>query len=223
MKILGLLTLIFFTFGQEIEVYGKAELYVSPDYAEFNFQIETIGHDLKKSYSKNKKTQKFLIQKLKDAEISKKNIKISHIEQRKKFRWHKNKQVFEGFLTSISGKIKINNLEKFEKINKVLASDTNIRINSISTGLQNKESIEKKLLIKAIENAKSKAKLMAKELGIKVGNVVFVSEIGKKEKEYPHKKRNISAITASEFNPGTHLSEKFFRKRIFVLFEIKRS
>jgi uncharacterized protein YggE len=162
------------TTQKSIKVSGDAYVYADPELARFDFSIEERGKVL--SVIKNtvdNKTAK-LVKLCKSLGIDPKDITAAEISIEPQYNYENN--VFTGYHISRNVHANLYDLNKYSAFieGAVTAGITNIQ--NISLELKEENSMEYEALEKAIAKARQKAEFLATKSGVKLGEVLNISE-----------------------------------------------
>jgi uncharacterized protein len=169
-----------------ITVSGKGEVFAVPDIATFTFSINEEGKDVseaqKKSAAKNNVAMKYL----KDNGIDEKDIKTEGYNANPKYDYSQivcikypcpsNTPKLIGYEVSETISVKVRNVEKAGDILSGIGSTGVSNISGLSFTVDNEETIRAEARAKAIADAKEKAKVLTKALGVKIDGVVSFYE-----------------------------------------------
>ncbi len=170
-----------------ITVSGNGEVFAVPDVVQFSF---TITKDAKTMADAQKQVSDLgngLISKLKAAGIDEKDIKTEGFNAYPKYENkvamgmpcsptycppYDGNPVITGYTVSHTYSVKVRNLEKSSDIAKLL-TDTNVSsINGPDFTIADIDSVKNDARDKAIADAKAQAKILAKQLGVRLGDII---------------------------------------------------
>ena len=171
-----------------ITVSGNGEVFAVPDVAQFSF---TITKDAKTMADAQKQVSDLgngLIAKLKAAGIDEKDIKTEGFNAYPKY---ENKSVsigmpcsptycppvdtnpvITGYTVSHTYSVKVRNLEKSSDIAKMLTDANVSSINGPDFTIADIDAVKNDARDKAIADAKAQAKILAKQLGVRLGDII---------------------------------------------------
>lgn len=159
---------------RRIEVSGSAFVYAAPELARFDFTIEKRGKVLSTLKSDVDRKTARLVKLCKKLGIDPKDITAAEVEIEPKYSYERN--TFLGYKVSRNVHANLYDLDKYSKVidGAVRAGITNIQ--NISLELKEQNNIEDQALEKAITKARYKAELLANKSGVKLGEVLRISE-----------------------------------------------
>ncbi len=183
--VIGIGTMIFFDRAQEsfyvdttFSADGTAKRLVTPDIAEITIGTYVQGRDItsiqKQATEKiNKATDAVKALEIPDEDVQTVNYNLT---PEKKFESNE----IESYSVNVAIKVTIRNTDpKDEMVGKVIEAATNAGLNevrSLTFEVDNQEEILDELKVEAIDNAKERAKVLAKESGLKLGKLLNMSE-----------------------------------------------
>lgn len=162
-----------------ISVQGLGKVTIKPDEAIIRFGVQTEEKYLEKAYKKNTERTNAVIETvkalgIKDEDIKTSSYNITPIYQRDE----KGYQVPgkpASFRVSQSLQVKMRDLPKVgEIIDKVVSSGTNT-FSGINFTLSNIEEVQEEAKVKAVKDAREKALILTKNLGVKTGRILRVN------------------------------------------------
>ena len=201
-----------------IEVSGEASIISVPDRFSFSMTIEEKG---KQAAMLNKeivgRTTK-IIQALVAIGIDKKAIQSLQVQFNPWIEYANNKREQKGFILNRKITVTLNDLTHYQQaIDTVLALGVS-NINQFNFASSQASKNYQMALNQALLNAKKRASEMANELGLKIEEVISISEhsIGRPE---PMVLRSREMKTAESYQPG----EMSTHARVKVVFALKNS
>jgi uncharacterized protein len=155
----------------KIEVTGQAEIEVVPDYFEYSINLQ--------EYFKNENEkvsieilEKLLVKAVNELGIKKENLTINSAQGGRRYSSDNKPTIFlesRNYILRIKSINDINNL--LPKLDKMGLTGTSL--NKMVNKMQS--SFEKELRVKAVNDAKEKANLIAESVGKKIGEVILIS------------------------------------------------
>ena len=221
-----------------ISVLGDSSVFVSPDIANITFTIDEVKPTSKEAQSVANEKMIKVKKALMDLKISDKDIQSTNYYISPKYVYdpencstvctysvssiHKTK--IEGYTASHSVSIKVRDMDM---TGKVLSSLGDLAVNNISGPNFSIEYIDKakaEARGKAIVEAKSKAKVLADQLGVSLGDVISFSENSNGGYLYDMAKSNSMGATAdSAPSAPIELSagQSEIKSSVSIVYEIK--
>jgi uncharacterized protein YggE len=175
------------TQAPSITVSGNGEVFAVPDVAQFSF---TITKDAKTMADAQKQVSDLgngLIEKLKAAGIQEKDIKTEGFNAYPKYETAKmdtrpcsptycppsnGDQIIVGYTVSHTYSVKVRNLEKSSDIAKLLTDANVSSVNGPDFTIADIDSVKNDARDKAIVDAKAQAKVLAQQLGVRLGDII---------------------------------------------------
>lgn len=168
-----------------ITVSGKGETFAVPDIATFTFSVveeaKTFAEAQKKSTDKNNAAIKYL----KNAGIADKDIKTENYSGNPKYEYNQvvcikypcpSSQNLVGYEVSQTISVKVRNTDKAGEILSGVGALGVSNISGLTFTVDNDDVLKSEARSKAIEDARSKAERLVKDLDVRLGKVVSFSE-----------------------------------------------
>jgi len=160
-----------------IAANGHGEVKAEPDIARVMVTVATESNDPGEAAAQNAKlttaVRDALVSKFK---LAKKDLETFRYEIRPQYAYTKNQPTVTGYQVTNTVRVSIKDLTKTgQVIDAATAAGAN-EIQGVSFEVENDEALRNEALVKALNNAKEKAELIAKTLGVRVGPVVSVRE-----------------------------------------------
>jgi uncharacterized protein len=163
----------------QITVTGTAKISATPDVAVLNIGIINEGTTVNAAQKGVTDKMNAIIDSLKkDFQVEAKDIKTENYSVSPKYDWTDGKQRIIGYTANQSVTVKVRN---FDKTGNILAKATELGANTVSGPnfmIDDTEKVKADAREKAIAQAKAKAKLLADQVGIKLGRIVNFYEGG---------------------------------------------
>lgn len=173
-----------------------------PDLAYFSFAIDGRGKQLgivKKDIDKKTASLIGLFKKL---GIDKKYISSSEVSIRPQYNYQT--KTFMGYEVSRNVNVTLHSLENYSMLVNGAIESGITTISNISLDTKERNSLESKALISAINKAKEKANILAKSTGVKLGDVTSIRESGPQmvREEFRFNTGRSAALQQGAFEPG---------------------
>jgi len=185
-----------------IAVSGSGEAYAVPDIATFSFSVTETGSTVKQAQEKADAKINKALAVVREAEVEDKDIKTTNYNVYPKYEWSNaicprsesvsavssgvstaiycppGKQVLTGYEVNQSIVIKVRDTEKVgDLVTKVGASGVS-NISGVEFAVDDKDQYVAQAREEAINEAKAKAKVLAKQLGVHLGRILYYNENG---------------------------------------------
>lgn len=205
-----------------ISVVGVGEVELEPDQATMNISITAKEATLPEAKKVADERYKSVLSVILDAGIDKKHVKATRISAQPQYEWQHNKQVYKGELVSRSLSIVINDLDLVSPLMQALVENGVSTIDGVSTGFQNSKLLQTQALKAAAEDAKSKAKFLAEQLGRKLGAAYLITEHNADAPEMVNRDRGMmaSAMKSNDLPPPEMFGTQKVRAQINVSFNL---
>jgi len=162
---------------QNIYVSGTGKAYIKPDIALVNFGVKTEAKKSQDAVDQNNTKMNAITKAIKDLGVEDKDIQTTLYNLSPVYNWTEvGGRVFTGYSLDQQITVKIRN---FEKINDILDKATTAGANNVGDlqfTVDDMEKVRAEARTKAIADAKTKAQSLANESGLKLGELINVSE-----------------------------------------------
>ncbi len=162
----------------KISVLGNAEIKIAPDQAEIMLSVVTEDKDVKKAQQKNAELATQVINALRAKGVSEKEIETLNYGIEKIQEWENDKYVHKGYRVRNTIKVTTSKLDKVGDFIDVAVNAGANDVDGVTFSLtkEAKQKVSEQLLTKASEDAESKANILTKALGVRLGKAVTISE-----------------------------------------------
>lgn len=157
-----------------VSVSGEGKIYVKPDIVHINIAIEHKGDYVKEIQKATQKDVDATLKFLKNAGIPEKNIQTQYIRLNEEYQYNQKTYTYS---SSQGISVKIEDMNKYENIITGLMNSGVNRINNIYFESSEVEKYEAQARVKAIKDAKEKAKQYAEALGQSIGKAKSITDL----------------------------------------------
>lgn len=173
-----------------ITVNGKGEVQATPDVSKFSITIEETAKDQTAALSASSEKVNAIINTLQMIGIAEKDIKTEYTSVNPKYEYQSGKvesmmyppvaanPVIVGYTSSHTLSVKVRDLNKVSDVQKAF---TNAKVQNVSgpeLSIDEPEQLKLDARAKAIDDATDQAKILAKQLHVRLGKIVGFSENG---------------------------------------------
>jgi len=162
-----------------ITVSGEGKITAAPDVAILDVGLVTEGQTVNDAQKQNNDKMNNVVKAVKDQfKIEAKDLKTENYSVSPKYNWDNGHQTINGYTVNQNLQIKVRN---FDDVGSIIAKATELGANQVSGPNFMIDDIEKyraQAREEAIKQAKDKAKVLADQVGIKLGRIVNFSEGG---------------------------------------------
>lgn len=155
---------------------GTGKITLAPDVAYVQVGVETLMKDAKKAQEDNAQSMKKVVDKLKAMGIEDKDIQTSNYHVSVEYDYNNNRRTLVGYRVLNTVRVTLRDVEKVGDVLSGVHEEGANYSYGISFALQDRETTYKEALQKAIDDAKAKADIMAKQAGVKLKNPVAIYE-----------------------------------------------
>ncbi|HEY4480302.1 MAG TPA: SIMPL domain-containing protein [Candidatus Paceibacterota bacterium] len=169
-----------------IMVTGSGEAYAIPDVASFNFTVTEVGDTVSQAQEKlDQKINKSLAA-IKEAGVEDRDIKTINYNVYPKYEWEQiycittpcpqGKNTLVGYEVSQTVSVKVRDTEKAaDLVTEVGAADVS-NISGLEFTVDDRDKYVAEAREQAIAEAKEKAKVLAKQLGVRLGDIIYYND-----------------------------------------------
>jgi hypothetical protein len=171
-----------------ITVSGKGDVFAVPDTATFSVTVQEQAQDVKAAQDAATKKSNDIIAYLKGAGIAEKDIQTTDYSVNPQYQWTEitcvrypcppGKQTLTGFQVSQTLTIKVRDTKKAGDFLSGVGSRGAFQVSGLSFTIDDQDALEAQARGKAIDDARTKAEALAKQLGVTLVRIVGFSENG---------------------------------------------
>jgi hypothetical protein len=161
-----------------ISVSGEGKVFAKPDIGQVSLSVVKSGKTVMEAESAATKAMNDVTNFLKSSGVAEKDIKTTEYSIQPLFDYPNGSRVDRGYEVRQGLTVKIRMLEDAGKIVSGVAERGANQIGGISFTTEDPTLLKEEARRKAIEDARAKAKVLARDLGIRLGDVVSFSESG---------------------------------------------
>jgi uncharacterized protein YggE len=214
-----------------ITVEGEAEVFAVPDIATFNFTVTETSEDASVSQENTAKKVESAIDALKKEGVDEKDIKTSSYNSYPKYEWiqtecvafpcEPGKRELVGYEVRQTVSVKVRDTDKAGSILADIADLGIGTVSGISFTIDDEDALKEQARSAAIADAKAKAKKMAKELGVKLDDIVSFSEGDDPYYYDSYGVMEARSLESPKVDAELPLGENKIVSRVYITFEIK--
>lgn len=209
-----------------VTVSGECRLESTADSGQLQLNVETLDKDASKASKKASE----LYNKLKKAmeKLAIEDLKITttgyNVYEHKE--WENNKSISKGFKANLGMKLESNEVTRFSDIIKTASEQGITQIGNFSTflSMEKQKKLAMECLKAASANAQAKAKILAENLGVKLGKAIYISELESSHHQPPMPGPVYARMEMMKSNeaagPEIGASVQEYTKQITVSFEL---
>lgn len=202
-----------------ITLSGHGEVQAVPDIANVYFTIREEGKTVKEAQDAVARIEKGALDFLRNNRVAEKDIKTSNASFNPKYEYkydtrismpcnefgcppRPGKSVIVGYEANESITVKVRNTDDIGKIMQGLGSLGVTDLNGPNFAIDDEEGLKMEARKKAIDDARTKAKVLAKDLGVSLGRIANFSESSYPMPMYYGKAMTMSAGGSAEATPA---------------------
>ncbi len=171
-----------------ISVSGDGEVFAAPDIATFSFSVTQEGRDVKDAQTKVTDKINAAIKAIKDLGVEDKDIKTTEYNAYPKYEYSNSvctqfscppsRQTLVGYEVSQTITVKVRKVDDAGKMLEAAAGAGVTNVSGLSFTIDDEDALTRQARQMAIDEAKEKAKQLAKDLGVRLVRIVNFSENG---------------------------------------------
>ncbi len=161
-----------------ISVTGTGSVTFVPDLVKFSLTVRQTDPILANSVSKTKNEIVRILNICSKYGVKDEDIKSSWISTNQEFHWQTDKKVFDGYASNQTTDIIFRDLDKLEEFTAQLMKLDIANMNRMEFDHSDRTGFESEANLVALDNAKEAAEKMAKRMGVKLGDVLYISDSG---------------------------------------------
>ncbi len=171
-----------------ITVSGDSEVFSPPDVANFTFSVVEVGKTNKEAQTKVTEKMDKALKAIKDLGIEDKDVRTVDYSAYPKYEYSNSictqfscppsRQTIVGYEVSQTISVKVRNVDDAGKVIDAATSAGASNVSGLSYSVDEPEELERQARKQAIDEAKAKAEVLAKDLGVRLVRIVNFSENG---------------------------------------------
>lgn len=218
-----------------ITVNGKGEVKATPDVSKFNVTIEETSKDQSTALAQSSTKVNAIIDSLKSIGIAEKDIKTEYTSVNPKYEYQSGKveimmyppvpanPVITGYTSSHTLSVKVRNLDNVSAVQKAFADAKVQNVSGPELSVDDPDALKLQARAEAINDASDQAKILAKQLHVRLGNVVSFSESGDNGGAYPMYMSARSDVATKVATPEANIAtgEQTITSNVSITYKIK--
>ncbi len=169
-----------------ISVTGEGEVYAVPDIASFSYAVSADAPTVAEAQNKVTAKMNAILDEVKNLGVDEKDIKTSNYSVYPKYKYSQgvcttnacppSQQIPDGFSVSHDVTVKIRNTDSAGKVLAAVGSKGAMNVSGLNFTTDDPAKIQEQARAKAIDDAKEKAKMLAKNLDVDLVKIVSFSD-----------------------------------------------
>ena len=217
-----------------ITLSGHGEVQAVPDIANIYFTISKDAKTGKEAQDSVTQIEKKALDLLKADNVLEKDIKTVNASFYPKYEYSQscadghqpwrcppNNQIIVGYTASESINVKVRNTDDVGKIIQELVTVGAFDLNGPNFSIDNEDTLKAEARKKAIDDAKEKAKVLAKDLGVNLGRIANFSESGNYPIMYAREKMMSADASTSSVPAVIPKGENTISSDVTITYEIR--
>ena len=210
---------------------GKASVKTKPDTANFSVTINKESDSANDAQQQMAKAVNEVIALLDSKKIDKKDIQTTNYSARPKYSYQNircfrapcepSKQVLTGYEARQTISITLRNIDDAKQILSELAKLEVGNVSNLSFSVSDSSKFQAEAQLQAIEDAKEKAKVTAKNLGIKLGKITSFSESEFYQPQHMAYLAKSNMRGAEQVDVNIESGEKEISSTVSITYEVK--
>jgi uncharacterized protein YggE len=217
-----------------ISVTGKGEAVSIPDVATFSFSVTETGKTVAEAQTKASDKSNAALKAVKDAGVADKDIQTTSYSINPHYDYQDGactvgyckpgKSVLNGYDVSQSIQVKIRDLSKAGSIFTTIGALDVQNVNGLSFSIDNIEKVKSEARSKAITDAQTKAKELAKQLGVRIVKITSFYDSSDQPSYYAREMVSAAPMSikaAPAMAPDVPVGEDKVTSNVTITYEIK--
>lgn len=213
-----------------IVVSGKGEVYIKPDIATVSFAVTAESLDISKAQTQSAEKINAIIAELKKLGINEKDIKTTNYNMYPRYEYQKStavypydsgKQILAAYVVTQGITVKVRDLTKSGVVISSLGGLGATDISGLSFEVDNDDVVKAQARAQAIADAKVKAEVMAKALGVRLVKITGFSEDAYYPYAYKTMATDVRAMGGASVVPEMPTGENLVTSNVTVTYEIR--
>ncbi len=220
-----------------ISVQGEGEVLAKPDIGTFSFSVRAEGVDAAAAQEASAEDTNAILAFLDSEGVEEKDVKTQNYNLNPKYRYEERvcvsgsfcppgERVIDGYEVNQSVTVKVRDLDAAGDLISGVGERGATNISSLQFTIDDESTLEAEARAKAIADAKTKAKLLAKDLDVKLVKIAgFYEENGGFGGEmYFAESRTMNlemAMDEAKFSPELPTGENMIRRVVNITYEVK--
>lgn len=155
-----------------ITVDGKAETFVKPDTAKVSFGITLKNASTAVATQSVNERMNALMTQLTALGVAEKDVKTISYDIYPEYNYNDGRQIFDGYRVTQRVEVVMRDLEKVSQVLDIVNSAELDNVSQLSFYVDDEDTVKKQLREEAIADAKANAEKIAKDLGVRLDQVV---------------------------------------------------
>lgn len=166
--------------SRQVTVQGEGTVTVDPDEAVVRFGVVTVNADPERARALNAEAAARAMNAIRDLGVEERHIKLETLRLQPRQEYNRQAQRYEekGFEAVREVRVTLKDLDQLPVLVSRIVQQGANRLNNISYGLSDRETVRQQALVEAAKNARIKAALLAETLGSELGPVREINENG---------------------------------------------
>ncbi|MEN9523978.1 MAG: hypothetical protein RL536_47 [Candidatus Parcubacteria bacterium] len=218
-----------------ITVSGKGETVAVPDVATFSFSVTETAKTVAEAQTKATDRANAALKAVKDAGVASKDIKTTSYSINPHYDYQTDvcangycrpgKQVLTGYEVSQSTQVKVRDLSKAGSIFSTIGGLNVDNVNNLSFSIDDIEQVKMDARAKAIADAQTKAKLLARQLGVSIVRIASFNDSSSQPGPMLYAMREdvmtMKAASAPAVAPEISVGEDKITSMVTITYEIR--
>ncbi len=161
----------------KIEITGQGSVTAKTDIAVFSLSLNTLKETTSEAVAELKQLQSQVIKVLEEeCGIAPDDIISTSLYFSPSYSWVDGKQVLNGQQASASYSLTVRDIDSIGSVYDMLSAISSISLSNISLQVEDKSAYVAEARTQAVQNAKEIASLYAENLGLELGEVLYINE-----------------------------------------------
>ena len=216
-----------------INVEGEAELFVVPDVATFNFSVEAEGADVAAAQTQSTETMNAIMAYLEEAGVEERDIKTTGYNAYPRYSYVdctpfapcERDRTLEAYVVSQNVTVKVRDTDQAGTLIGGVGERGADNLSGLRFEVDDMDALEEEARLAAIADAKEEAKRLAKELDVRLGDILNFSDGSGGYYPEPYMARTMEmadfAMEEAKIAPSIAVGENQVRATVVITYELK--
>lgn len=214
-------------YPMSLPITGKGEVTAIPNIASFNYSVVESGKDVGEAQTKATEKNNAILEYIKGKNIESRDVKTTGYNINPKYEYNSvtGKQTLVGYEVNMSVTVKVRKAEEAGEILSEVGNKGVSYISGLTFTVDDEDALKRQARDLAIADAREQAEILAKQLGVELGDIVSYYEI----EDYPGYPAydgyggmmEKSAVAQAAVPPRLETGEQKITSKVSVSFEIQ--
>jgi uncharacterized protein YggE len=208
-----------------ISVTGTSEVNAAPDIASFSFSVSEVSLNPQEAQEVISQKIVVILEGLEELSVEEDDIRTNSYSINPKYQWlrSENKQELIGYDVRQNAEVTLRDLARAPEALTLFAASGVDNLYGPNFEIEDPEALQEQARLEAIDDAKNQARRLARDLGVKLGDIVSFNEHSGGYYPQPYFARSLSMDFAEEVSvePLLPAGENEISSQVTIVYEIR--